>query len=195
MLRALLAKLSLPTQHYLTRAVPLPTALVAAAAICHLPDSQAYALLASAAPPAAATALQPANSMAACAEEQHAAAGSCIAGGKGDGSATLPGMVEVRAAPRDAVAAAPASGARSGTVVGPALLEMPLGVRLAALRSLRQQLQQRLRSLGGGSALLDSTIAAAARPGSGTYQALVSTKLTISFLGEIGVGMSCCVDA
>ena len=43
--RALLAKLGLPTDHYLTLARPLPSSLLAAAAVCLMPGAQAYELL------------------------------------------------------------------------------------------------------------------------------------------------------
>ena len=43
--RALLAKLGLPTDHYLTLARPLPSSLLAAAAVCLMPEAQAYQLL------------------------------------------------------------------------------------------------------------------------------------------------------
>ena len=42
---AVLAKLGLPTNHYLTLARPLPPSLLAAAAVCLMPDAQAYELL------------------------------------------------------------------------------------------------------------------------------------------------------
>lgn len=43
--RALLAALGLPTNFYLTLARPLPSTLLAATAVCLMPDAQAYELL------------------------------------------------------------------------------------------------------------------------------------------------------
>ena len=180
-LRALLAKLGLPTQHYLTRAAPLPAALVAAAAVCHLPESQAYELLASAMPEAH-TSPQPASATAACSKARRPNAPS---GGRdktkcgnkaGSSPAAIPGLVEVRPAPLEA-AAAPAEVASSGgaasSAAGQMLQRMPVGVRLAALRSIRAQLQRKVAELQGGPAAEDRALAAAAAPGSGAYQALV----------------------
>lgn len=46
--RALLSKLGLPTNHYITLARPLPATLLAAMAVCLMPSGQAYELLMSA---------------------------------------------------------------------------------------------------------------------------------------------------
>ena len=46
--RALLSKLGLPTNHYITLARPLPATLLAAMAVCLMPPRQAYELLVSA---------------------------------------------------------------------------------------------------------------------------------------------------
>ena len=51
MLRALLHRLGLQTEFYLTRAFPLPSTLVVAAAACLLPSASAYNLLAMTASP------------------------------------------------------------------------------------------------------------------------------------------------
>ena len=86
---AVLAKLGLPTDQYLTLARSLPSSLLAAAAVCLMPDAQAYELLnasemgtaeAGEAPKSDATASLDLN-------EQHASHGR------------VPGTVEVRAAP------------------------------------------------------------------------------------------------
>ena len=86
---ALLAKLGLPTDHYLTLALPLPSSLLAAAAVCLMPDAQAYELL-HASEIGAVEAAEAARSDATAAsglDECHAFYGR------------VPGMVEVRAAP------------------------------------------------------------------------------------------------
>ena len=177
----LLAKLGLPTQNYLTRAAPLPAALVAAAAVCYLPESQAYELLASAMPEAH-TSPQPASATAACSKAHRPYA---LPGGSdeaecgtkaGSSPAAVPGLVEVRPAPQEA-AAAPAvvasTGSAASSAAGQVLQRMPVGVRLAALRSIRAQLQRKVAELQGGPAAEDRALAAAAAPGSGAYQALV----------------------
>ena len=87
--RALLAKLGLPTSHYLTLARPLPASLLAAAAVCLMPDAQAYELL-NASETGAVEAKEAARSDAAAASdnnERHAS------------KSPVHGMVEVRAAP------------------------------------------------------------------------------------------------
>lgn len=53
--RALLSKLGLPDNHYVTLAQPLPATLLAAMAICLMPHAQAYELLISADGPEADT--------------------------------------------------------------------------------------------------------------------------------------------
>ena len=87
--RALLTKLGLPTDHYLTLARPLPSSLLAAAAVCLMPDVQAYELL-HASEIGAAEAGEAVRSDATAAsglDERHAFYGR------------VPGMVHVRAAP------------------------------------------------------------------------------------------------
>ena len=87
--RALLAKLGLPTSHYLTLARPLPSSLLAAAAVCLMPKAQAYELL-------HATEIGAVEAGEAARSDATAAPGpkDCHAS-----NGRVPGMVEVRAAP------------------------------------------------------------------------------------------------
>ena len=104
--RALLSKLGLPTNLYLTFARPLPSILLAATAVCLMPDAQAYELLMSADGPSTEAGLadtveasfQPGSN------GQPGSKGpkpSAEASGNGacETAAHVPGMVEVKAAP------------------------------------------------------------------------------------------------
>ena len=91
------------------------------------------------------------------------------------GSTLVPGAIEVCAAPETA-AATPAAGlhvsdARFGSRLSK--LDIPIGVRLAALRAVRSQLNRKLAEIAGGSCASDQALARDAQPGTGAHMALV----------------------
>lgn len=96
---ALASKLGLPTDHYLTLARPLPSALLAAMAVCLMLPAQLYELLMSAHGPGPSPGR--ADRAGASAESHtRVGMGGCLPKASADESAgQVPGTVEVRAAP------------------------------------------------------------------------------------------------
>ena len=164
MLRMLLHQLGLQTEFYLTRAMPLPSTLLVAAATCLLPNAAAYRLLAS---------IPPSSSDAAASDSdrEHPDTGAEQSTGSvmQERQGKIPGMIEVQPAPC-AAAAAPARGpaVRSGLQ-----LNCPVAVHMEALLAVKQQLEGKMGRLPGGSFQEDMELAAAAPVGSATHMALV----------------------
>ncbi|CAL8466995.1 g6531 [Coccomyxa elongata] len=164
MLRVLLHQLGLQTEFYLTRAMPLPSTLLVAAATCLLPNATAYGLLATI-PPSSS------DAAASMSHRDHTDTGteqstSSVMQEQHDKNL---GMIEVQPAPC-AAGAAPARGpaARSGLQ-----LDCPVAVHLQALLAVKQQLEGKMGRLQGGSFQEDMELAAAAPVGSATHMALV----------------------
>lgn len=192
MLRALLHRLGLQTEFYLTRAFPLPSTLVVAAAACLLPSASAYSLLAMTASPSS----DPTGDSN---DRDHPGSGAqqIESSGVSDCTSIMPkalpcssrtplgmvlGMIEVQPAPV-AAAAAPARGpnVRSGLQ-----LSCPVAVHLQALLALKQQLRGKMGKLQGGSYPEDMELAATAPAGSPRRMALVSfctlpTRYSLSY--------------
>ena len=99
--RALLSKLGLPTNHYLTLTRPLPSTLLAATAVCLMPDAQAYELLTSADGPNTKTSLADSAKASNGQLGSNGVKPSAEASGNGErgSECQMPGMVEVKAAP------------------------------------------------------------------------------------------------
>lgn len=93
--RALLAQLGLPTEYYITLARALPSTLLAATAVCLMPDAQAYELLTSSDGPAEASRAQR-DGRAQPGSNGHENHSTDAADGL---SGRVPGTIEVRAAP------------------------------------------------------------------------------------------------
>ena len=101
--RALLGTLGLPTDYYLTLTHPLPSTLLAATAVCLMPDAQAYQLL-HASPSTAVQQIYADEAIASSASLSLPLSASLAANGEAktqeSSSSQVPGTVEVRAAPR-----------------------------------------------------------------------------------------------
>lgn len=164
MLCMLLHQLGLQTEFYLTRAMPLPSTLLVAAATCLLPNATAYGLLATI-PPSSS------DAAASMSHRDHTDTGTEQITGSvmAEQHDKNLGMIEVQPAPC-AAAAAPARGpaARSGLQ-----LDCPVTVHLQALLAVKQQLEGKMGRLQGGSFQEDMELAAAAPVGSATHMALV----------------------
>ena len=94
--RALLAQLGLPTDYYLTLVRALPSTLLAATAVCLMPDAQAYELLISSDGPEVEASRAQREEVAQPGSNGHENHSSDTADGL---SGRVPGTVEVRAAP------------------------------------------------------------------------------------------------
>ncbi len=94
--RALLTQLGLPTDYYLTLARALPSTLLAATAVCLMPDEQAYELLTSSHGPGGEASRAQGDGSAQPGSTGHENHSSDAANGLSD---QVPGTVEVRAAP------------------------------------------------------------------------------------------------
>lgn len=178
MLHALLHRLGLQTDHFLTRAQPLPSTLLVTAALCSQPISQTYRLLTQL-PARSTTADSQAAPSSKAPDTKQSTGSSHVNGNPEKGSGQGPGVIEVKPAPSIAAAAVPAMGSGQGAAQGSSgfALDCSLAVHLQALRSIKQQLEGKLGKLRGGTFQEDLRQAAAAEPDSGRHMALVRSPL------------------
>jgi hypothetical protein len=157
MLCALLDRLNLDTTYYLTNSQPVPSTLLVAAAICLQPFSHAYQLL---------TKLQRPLG-----HGTEPVTGSCTH--LHNKLNSTDGVLEVMPTPNDKAAAAPAVELKQGASPKGFTLDCTFSSHLGALRTVKEQVEGKLKRLTGNTFQEDLKLAASTSCGSGRHLALV----------------------